>query len=80
MDVEIAETHTGHSTNSFGCSSITDQGLEYVLSLGEANRRKETRQRHREKKELAYALGSDGKRYRRECISRLKATSPLTQA
>ena len=50
-----------------------DPELNYVLNLGERDCRREIRRQHREALELAYALGVDGRRYRRESIQRLRA-------
>ena len=58
MDVELVEDN---SPPSLGCHRERDPGLEYILNLGEVDRRKEALQRHREIIELAYALGTNGK-------------------
>ena len=53
--------------------SHTDPEHNYVLNLGEYDRRREIRRQHRKAIELAYALGVDGRRYRRESVQRLRA-------
>ena len=53
---------------------VVDEELNYVLSLGEYDQKKEARRRHREIMEVAYALGTCGKSFRRETVSRLRAT------
>ena len=51
---------------------VIDGELNYVLSLGEHDQRRDARRRHRDIVEVASALGSCGRSYRRETVARLE--------